>query len=147
MKIFEFRLKFQWNLFWHIYGSLGLNELTKILVACMQFPLAQDTLQHCDIIIRVIAPQITSLMIVCSTVYSGADQRKHKSCGSLTPVWGIHWWPVNSPHKWPVTWKMFPFDEVSIWWSWSCNWAIALWNCDGLICRHIIIVALMKDTP
>ena len=21
-------------------------------------------------------------------------------------------WPVNSPHKWPVTRKMFPFDEV-----------------------------------
>ena len=20
--------------------------------------------------------------------------------------------PVNSPHKWPVTWNMFPFDEV-----------------------------------
>ena len=23
-----------------------------------------------------------------------------------------HWWPVNSPHKGPVTWKMFPFDDV-----------------------------------
>ena len=25
---------------------------------------------------------------------------------------GIHWWPVNSPHNWSVTWKMFPFDDV-----------------------------------
>ena len=25
---------------------------------------------------------------------------------------GIHRWPVNSPHKWPVTRKMFPFDDV-----------------------------------
>ena len=25
---------------------------------------------------------------------------------------GIHWWPVYSPHKWPVTRKMFPFDDV-----------------------------------
>ena len=24
---------------------------------------------------------------------------------------GIHRWPVNSPHKWPVTRKMFPFDD------------------------------------
>ena len=24
----------------------------------------------------------------------------------------IHWWPMNSPHKWPVTRKMFPFDDV-----------------------------------
>ena len=28
------------------------------------------------------------------------------------PLWGIHWRPVNSPHKWPVTRKMFPFDDV-----------------------------------
>ena len=27
-------------------------------------------------------------------------------------VWGIHRGPVNSPHKWPVTRKMFPFDDV-----------------------------------
>ena len=25
---------------------------------------------------------------------------------------GIHRWPVISPHKWPVTGKMFPFDDV-----------------------------------
>ena len=25
---------------------------------------------------------------------------------------GIHRWPVNSPHKWPVKRKMFPFDDV-----------------------------------
>ena len=27
-------------------------------------------------------------------------------------VRGIHRSPVNSPHKWPVTRKMFPFDDV-----------------------------------
>ena len=30
---------------------------------------------------------------------------------------GIHRRPVNSPHKWPVTRKMFPFDDVIIAWS------------------------------
>ena len=25
---------------------------------------------------------------------------------------GIHRWTVNSPHKWPVTQNMFPFDDV-----------------------------------
>ena len=58
------------------------------------------------------ASQITSLTIVYSTVYSDADQRKHQSSASLAFVWGIHRWPVNSPHKWPVTRKMFPFDDV-----------------------------------
>ena len=56
--------------------------------------------------------KITSLTIVYSTVYSGAVQRKHQSSTPLTFVRGIHQWPVNSPHKWPVTRKMFPFDDA-----------------------------------
>ena len=59
-----------------------------------------------------IASQITSLMIVYSTDYPGADQSKHQSSASLAFVWGIHRGPVNSLHKWPVTRKMFPFDDV-----------------------------------
>ena len=59
-----------------------------------------------------IASQITSLTIVYTTVYSGVDQSKHQSSASLAFVWGIHRGPVNSPHKWPVTRKMFPFDDV-----------------------------------
>ena len=47
-----------------------------------------------------------------STIYSDADQRKHHSSASLAFVWGIHRGPVNSPHKWPVMRKMFPFDDV-----------------------------------
>ena len=45
-------------------------------------------------------------------VCSGADQRKHRGLASLAFVRGIHRWPVDSPNKWPVTWKMFPFDDV-----------------------------------
>ena len=67
---------------------------------------------YSGIIMSSMASQITSLTIVYSTIYSGADQRKHQSSGSVAFVRGIHWWPVNSPHKWPVTRKMFPFDEV-----------------------------------
>ena len=65
-----------------------------------------------DVIMRAMASQITSLTIVYSTIYSGADQRKHQSSASLAFVRGIHRWPVNSPHKGPVTLKMFPFDDV-----------------------------------
>ena len=65
-----------------------------------------------DAIVGKIASQITSNTIVYSTVYSDADQRKHQSSASLAFVQGIHRGPVNSPHKWPVTRKMSPFDDV-----------------------------------
>ena len=55
---------------------------------------------------------------------SGADQRKYQSSASLAFVRGILRGPVNCPHKWPVTRKMFPFDDVIMissmlleWWS------------------------------
>ena len=58
------------------------------------------------------ASQITRLTIVYSTVYPGADQSKNQSSMSLAFVRGIHQWPVNSPHKGPVTRNLFPFDDV-----------------------------------
>ena len=74
-----------------------------------------------DVIMSAMASQITILTTVYSTVYSGADQRKYQSSASLALVMGIHWWPVNSPHKGPVTWKMFPFDDVIIYY-WVLAW-------------------------
>ena len=74
-------------------------------------------LHYNDAIMGTIASQITSLTIVYSTVYSDADKRKYQSSASLGFVRGIHRGtvnspsPVNSPHKWPVTRKMFPFDD------------------------------------
>ena len=65
-----------------------------------------------DVIMFPMASQIIRLTIVSSNVYSGADQRKHQSSASLTFVLGIHRWPVNSPHKRPVTRKMVSFDDV-----------------------------------
>ena len=40
-----------------------------------------------------------------------SNLRKHQSSASLAFVRWIHRWPVNSPHKWPVTRKMFPFVD------------------------------------
>ena len=70
----------------------------------------QRTLQWC--IMSAMASQITNLTIAHSTHYSGADQRKHQNSASLAFVRGIHRWPVNSPHKRPVTQKMFPFHDL-----------------------------------
>ena len=39
--------------------------------------------------------------------------KKHQSSASLAFVRGIHRWPVNSPHKGPVTRKMSPFVIMS----------------------------------
>ena len=67
---------------------------------------------YSDIIMGTTASQITSLTIVFSTVYADADQRKHQSSASPAFVRGINRGPVKPPHKWPVTRKMFPFDDV-----------------------------------
>ena len=114
--------KLQWN----------LNQITKIFIEenvfengvcklstimfrhhCVNEPAASNNeVGYNEVIIGAMASQITSLTIVYSIVYSGADQRRHQSSASLAFVWGIHRWPVNSPHKGPVTRKMFPFDDV-----------------------------------
>ena len=91
------------------------------LILWVQLPISQHWFKwyainwahhYTDVIIGTIASQTSSLTIVYSTIYSDADQRKHQSFALLAFVWEIHRRPVNSPHKWPVTRKMFPFDDV-----------------------------------
>ena len=84
--------------------------LSDLFEACRRYSLYH----HSDVIMGPMASLITSLTIVYSTVYSGADQRKYQSSASLVFVRGIHRWPVNSLHKWPVTRKMFPLDDVIV---------------------------------
>ena len=73
-----------------------------------------QALHYSDVIMGAMGSQITSRTIVYPPFIQGADQRKHQSFASLAFVWGIHRWPVNSPHKGPVTRKIFPFDDVII---------------------------------
>ena len=79
-------------------------------------PVATGHTREChpydDVIMSAMASQISSITTVYSSVYSGANQRKHQSSASLAFVRGIHRWPVNSPHKWPVTRQKLPFDDV-----------------------------------
>ena len=72
----------------------------------------KDLIHYSEVMMDAIASQITILPIVYSTVYSGTHQLKHPSSASLVFVPGIQRWPVNSPHKGPVTRKMFPFDDA-----------------------------------
>ena len=87
---------------WYLLPSLGdgvLNDDT------LPIPLYGYLfyLRYNDGIMGAMASQITSLTIVYSTVYSGADQWKPQSSASLAFVWGIHQWL-----------KMFPFDDVTM---------------------------------
>ena len=102
-----------------------------------------------------IASQITCISIVCSTSCSDADQRKHQNSASLAFVRGIHRWPVDSPHKGPVAWKMFPFDDVMLPWKFPCCMHITLQltvpigrtacNIDGLVqrCGNSSVLAMV----
>ena len=67
---------------------------------------------YTDVIMSMIASQITSLAVVYSMVYSGADQRKTSKLRVTGLCAGNSPGPVKSPHKGPVTRKMFPFDDV-----------------------------------
>ena len=90
---------------------------------------------HCiDVIMTTMASQITSLTVVYSIAYSDADQRKHQSSASLTFVRGIHRGPVNSPHKGPVTRKMFPFDDVIMYKSCFSPCEYIFVCCGGTLC-------------
>ena len=83
-------------------------------------PPPNPTLFHWNgVIMGAMASQIISLTIVYSTVYSDGDKKKHQNSASLAFMRGIHRRPVNSRHKWPVTRKMIPFDDVIMSVSWK----------------------------
>ena len=118
-------------------SSQAWNRLCKFFVSCRTYPatfvkigvntdsenrsvdpgsnglkVTSPKIHYNDVIMSAMASQITSHTIVYSIVYSGTNERKHQSSASLAFVGGIHQGPVNSPHKGPVTRKMFPFDDV-----------------------------------
>ena len=85
----------------HVWGSFLYILWSVILV-----------FHYNDVIMSSMASQITSLTIVYPMVYSGVDQRNIKAprhwplCGEFT----------GDPQKGPVTRKMFPFDDVIMYW-------------------------------
>ena len=104
-------------------------------------------IHNSDVTMSVMASQIASVSIVCPTVCTGANQRKHQSSVSLVFVRGIHRSPVDSPYKRPLTRKMFPFDDVIMWTAYQviirlgggvslvCLWTITHWV--KLVSKHL----------
>ena len=75
-----------------LYNSVVcLNQTTQLRVVCEMNIVLYKYLNICNKWIAFLSPNI-----------------------ALAFVMGIHRWPVNSPHKGPVTRKMFPFDDVII---------------------------------
>ena len=91
---------------------LTSDSIRETMMECLCTDWASICWHYDDVIMTMLASQITSLTVVYSIVYSGVNQRKHQSSASLAFVREIHRGPVNFPHKWPVTRKMFPFDDV-----------------------------------
>ena len=116
-----------WLRHYGVMCPLGWGPVRKICVynIAPTVPFSQEIVWHYgDVIMGAMASQITSLTIVYSTVYSGADQRKHQSSASLAFGRGIRRWSVNSPHKGPVTRKI-----VSIWWRHHYGAGTSLFIC------------------
>ena len=104
--------KTNWQIKWILWTKEISWNLKLRWVSDKYHILQQPPLHNIDVIMSATASQIFGVSIVYSTVYSGADQRKHGSSASLAFVRGIHWRPVNSPHKGPVTQNIFPFNDV-----------------------------------
>ena len=57
---------------------------------------------------------------------------------------GIHWWQVDSPHKGPVTRKLFPFNDVIMrrpngsYSTWVSKCTIWLWSSNASQVRFIV---------
>ena len=95
----------------HIYNHIHYSGVMMGAMASQitSLTIVYSTVYSCA---DAVASQITSITITYSTVHSGTNHRKQQSSTSLAFVRGFHRWPVNFPHKWPVTRKMFPFDDV-----------------------------------
>ena len=114
--------------------NIGLFKAIIIMINNTEFERLVCNTNNSDIIMGSMASQITSLTIVSSTVCSGVNQRKQQSSASLAFMRGIHRWSVNSPHKWPATRKIFPFDDVIMKWyqtiirDWPSHALIENWS-------------------
>ena len=100
------------NFTYLVRGPCPLQWQAMLAPSTMQLIEAMWCMHYSDVIKGAIASQITSLPIVYLIVYSGTSQMKISKlrvtglCAGNSPS------PVNSPHKGPVTRKMFPLDDV-----------------------------------
>ena len=88
----------------------SMHIYMQIIIAFTK-PKNRFTEHYSDFIMSVMASQIIDVPIVYSTVWSGADQRKHQSSASLAFVRGLHRGSVKFPAQ-----RASNAENVSIWW-------------------------------
>ena len=91
---------------WLFYLDTLHAESRELLPICLEIGLLYD------VIMAAIASQITGISIVCSTICSDADQRKHLNSAPMAFVRGIHRWPSQRASN---------AENVSIWWRHHVN--------------------------
>ena len=111
------------------------NVLCDILISICEItlePLESNSSHYNDVIMGAIASQITSLTIGYSTIYSGADQRKHESSASLAWCLIFAWTANIIPYRdlRPPYWLLVivavgncphPVKKIFLNWSTQCD--------------------------
>ena len=100
------RLRMSWNI-----TLTGHQQAQRRSSSCICF-------HNSEVIMSAMAFQITGVSIICSTVCSGAYQRKSQSPALLVFVRGMHRWLVDSPHKGSVTRNTVLLSSASL----GCFW-------------------------
>ena len=74
--------------------------------------MSPNSLHYSDVTTSLMASQNTSNSTVHSTICLSQHKKKHQRVRYWPFVMGIHRWPVDSPHKGPVMWKVFPLCDI-----------------------------------
>ena len=128
----------QWWLdYRRIYVPFGLNEIMAVMcniaihiLSCLNFYMYAFIIYAYIIMSQIVSPHTVMSLRWRHNERDGVSnhqphdcllnrlsRRRSKETSKLCVTGllrGIHRWPVNSPHKGPVTRKMFPFDDVIV---------------------------------
>ena len=80
----------------HVYDERIWRSFTADPHSCRYDLWCTLSNHYYDVIMSAMAYQITGVLVACSAVCSGGDQRKYQSTASLAFVRAIHQWPVDS---------------------------------------------------
>ena len=126
-------------------GGFGHEHCIQIIdkFSALQFPYVYRLLQWRHNELDVVSNyQPHNCLLNCLFRHRSTKTSKRRVTGLCE---GIHRWPVNSPHKRPVTRKMFLFDDIIMTLSYQCQ--IISWPCYE---RHLVVipwVAILSRWP